>query len=360
VAQATTIDQSPRPTILFGKSGRFIVQDAWNSVALYRAADGKRLRKFGAKQRINVFDVTADEGALLVGYRDGSLGLWDINTGKNLRWQDPAQTGLKYVSDACFAHDGRSFVVCDHQDIALICETRTGRQIARVGFSPGEKNIMSAALSPDGSRGALVDLGGHLFLFDVRTRVMKDTGLTGAWPVRYSRDGKHIACRSINSGVREQLRVLKLDEPPVLKDAGQFSYIGHIQATEDGCFLATVEGPDWLPRVGVRYDPGRSRLEELWKSSDHERVQSLTDFDPSTLVGVSTDFRLVTHVTDLRTGTPKLKIDNHANYREELLSWNSNDENPQGDAPWLLVWFLVGGGSFFGLVMVLFHLLKAA
>jgi hypothetical protein len=181
---------------------------------------------------------------------------------------------------------------------------------------------MSAALSPDGSKGALVDLGERLFTFDVTSGEMTDTGLKGAWPVRYSANGEYVALRSSNSGSSEQLRVVAM---PGLTSSenGQFAHIGHIQPRPDGSFLATAgvresrEDPGSL--VGVQYQPQQGQVKELWKLRSRN-VLDRTDFDPETSIGVSTDFRLVTHLVDLRTDTILLTIDNSANARLEMVS----------------------------------------
>jgi hypothetical protein len=333
-APATTIDTSPRHAILLGKSARFLAQDAWDSVALYAVADGRLVRRFPAGQRVNAIDVTADEGLLLVAGAGGGIGVWDLETGTKVWWIGPFQTGLGYVYDASFARDGRSCIVCGYEGFALVYESRTGRQVAKVGFPPGQTLVLSACLSPDGSRGALVDLGERVFTFDVRAGAMQDTGLTGAWPVRSAADGKRLGCRSANSGVQERLRVVALDPPPTARDVGQFACIGHIRPAEGGDFLVTAEAgqrAEGTSVVGVRYSPGRDQVEELWRLGAGRGVNRLTDFDPETLLGVSTDFRLVTTLTDLRTGTSRLVIDNSANFRPEIVTSSS-----VGGSSWLL------------------------
>src|SRR5262249_40257606 len=141
--------------------------------------------------------------------------------------------------------------------------------------------------------------------------------LKGAWPVRYSADGKYLALRSSNSGVDEQLRVVAVKDL-TKPDVGQFSHIGHIKPTEDGGFLACARVgrrfDDNIATVGVEYRPGPGELKEVWKLAAAD-AENQTDFDPKRMIGVSTDFRLVTRLIDLRSGKPRLTIDNSANYR---------------------------------------------
>src|SRR5262249_40044379 len=49
---------------------------------------------------------------------------------------------------------------------------------------------------------------------------------------------------------------------------------------------------------------------------------------PRTMIGVSTDFRLVTRITDLQDGEIVREIDNSANIRAELVSFTSTGPAP--------------------------------
>jgi hypothetical protein len=154
---------------------------------------------------------------------------------------------MEYVYDAAFAHDGESCVVCDHRDQAVVLRTGTGERLGVVRFPPMQTNIMTAALAPGGRTGVLIDLGGRLHTFDVTTGTPRDTGVTGAWPVRYSADGRYIAFRSNNSGTGEQVRLVAMDGTLATRDVGTFSHIGHIRPDGGGAFLV-------CGRVGGRAD----------------------------------------------------------------------------------------------------------
>jgi WD40 repeat protein len=319
-ALAKSIDNTPRPTIILKGATKFLAQDGWDSVALYDAANGQPIHRFSAGARVEMIDLTADEKSLLVACGDGSLSLWDLATGENLWRKTPTQTGLPSVADACFAWDGRSFVVANFDDAAVVFDSGTGGRIGAATFPPRQVDVMSAALTPDGSRGVLIDLDNRVFTFDLRTGAMRDTGVMGASPVRCSADGKYAAFRSSNNGSDDWLRVLTLDANPTFRDVVKLGYI-HIRPVEDGDFLATGtrrEGGTGSA-VGVRCHPATGEVEEVWKVQGGAELARM-DFDPGTLRGVYTDFRLVTRVLDLRTEAELLKIDNSANYREEIIS----------------------------------------
>jgi hypothetical protein len=352
-AVGTTYDRSPRPTILLSDSERLIAQDSWDSVTLYRVKDAAVVRRFPAGSGIEVFALTPDEQLLVLACEEGSLSAWDVETGQRAWQQSPWQSGLSYVYDASFAQDGQSVIVCDERDQAVIYESRTGQRIGAVRFPRMQTNIMSAALSADGTSGVLIDLGERLFTFDVKTGRLTDTDLKGAWPVRYSVDGNYLAFRSSNSGTSEQLRVVAVKEQLAKRDIGQFSYIRNIRPTKEGSFLvsARVGGrfAEDMAIVGVQVWPGTGGLQEVWRRPAGKDVNEKTDFALQTMIGVSTDFRLVTHLTDLRTGASLWSADNSANYRPTVVSYTSRDVMRTG---W--VWLACGAGGFavFGLLVL--------
>ena len=324
ICQATKIDMGPRPTNLLTRSRQFIAQDAWNSVALYSMDDSKPIRRFPASASINEFEATVDEGLLLIACANGEIGVYKIDTGEKLWWRTSSQTGLGYIYDASFSWDGKTLVACNERDFLVIFNALTGEQIGKVSFPPNQTNIMSAALSPDGTKGVLVTLGGRLCTFDTNSGQMKDTGLTGAAPVRYSAGGKFIALRSNNSGDDEQLRIVAV-ENLATTDVGKFAHIGLIRAIGNSSFLACAYAGRRFENnaiVGITYQADSGELKEIWKLSTTD-VENKTDFDPKQMIGLSTDYRFVTRLIDLQTGKPRLTIDNSANYRESIVSTSS-------------------------------------
>ena len=312
-AGATSIDTRPRPTLVLPASGQFVARDSWEGVALYRLKDASLVRRFRAGYRVNKFAVTRDEKTLLIACYDGNLAAFDVATGASCWSLSPRQSGLRGGWDVSFSADGQSVVVCGMDELAIVLETRTGRQLGAVRFPPRQMSIMSAALSPDGSHGVLLTLGGTLFAFDVATGRLQDTGVTGAWPVCYSVDGKYIALRSNNSGASEQLRIVTADGNWSVRDLGQFDEIGHIKPLEDGGFLASaLAGSREEVSVGVVCWPDRGKLEELWRF--RQRGRERMDFTPDGKVGVSTTAWLETALLDLRTKTVLASVDNSAQY----------------------------------------------
>src|SRR5262249_13519473 len=87
------------------------------------------------------------------------------------------------------------------------------------------------------------------------------------------------------------------------------------------------EGPT-APHLGVQVWPDSGRTEELWRLQSNQGVSERTSYRPRTMIGVSTDFRLVTRITDLQDGEIVREIDNSANIRAELVSFTSPGPAP--------------------------------
>src|SRR5262249_53473986 len=77
VAAGTSIITRPRVTIVLEDGKRFIAQDGWTSLALYRIADGSVVYCSPAPAEVHgAVAVSPDEKHLLVACSDGSLLLW--------------------------------------------------------------------------------------------------------------------------------------------------------------------------------------------------------------------------------------------------------------------------------------------
>jgi WD40 repeat protein len=348
-AFGTKVSVAPRPS-LWLTTGAFLALDDEDSVTLYDQK-GTTLRRFGASF-ISAIAVTSDEKFLLLACYDGQLKLFDIHTGATIWTKRPLDTGLRFVHDASFAWDGRSLIVCDEEGQAFIYDTTTGKQIGAVTFPPNRTRIRSAALSPDGSKGVLVDGSEHVFIFDTASGKLQDTGLKGAGPIRYSADGRYFSFSSENPGTYAQLRVAAADGKSSV-DAGDFRCIGHIKPTADGKFLVSAmanpgsKAAAYLV-VGAVCDPDNGKVAVVWKMPFRLDVQPLTDFDSQKMLGVCTDFHLITSVLDLKNSKTLMTIDNSGNFQRRLASIHSHARG--GD--YLIVLGMIVVAGVVGVVLV--------
>ncbi len=320
VAADASYDTRPRHAILFTDGTRFVAQDAWNSVAVYRTADGEVVHRFPAPARVRCIALSPDEKCLLVGCADGgNLRLWDAQTGECLWDYQPPNDGLRDIWDVSFAGNGERVVACGQE--AIVLDVRTGGRIGGKFFPPNPTGIMSVALGPDGTSGFLIDWNRKLSSFDVLTSSQTATELAGDAPVRYSTDGKHVAFRSSGLEPVEHLSVVRVGEL-TKQDLGTFAHVMHIRPARDGSFLVTARtkryNEEGRPEfVGTQIWTEDGRVKELWRFAREQGVNERTDYLPELMIGVSTDAYLVTTVTDLRTGKVLRTIDNSANARLE-------------------------------------------
>src|ERR1700722_8160128 len=206
-------------------------------MALYRVRDATVIHRFPANRGITDIALTTDETLFLIACDDGTLSLWEVESGKRLWQQSRSQSGLRVIFDSTFALNDESCIVACDQGQAIILKTSSGERLGVIRFPPNETSVMSAALSRNNTSGFLIDLGERLHTFDTANGRLNDTGLTGAWPVRYCADGSYIAFRSKNSGISEQLRVVAARENLASQDLGQFSGIARIKQAREGRFL---------------------------------------------------------------------------------------------------------------------------
>lgn len=350
-ARGTTYDQRPRPAVLFS-DGQFVAQEAINTVTLH-GATGTPVNKFVAAGDISHLAVTPDERYLALAGA-GFVMAADLQSGKTMWSKVGAQSGLSHVYDVSFAWDGRTFVVSNVDGFVQIYETTTGKLIQTIRLPPNQTSVMSAALSPDGSTGVLVDLGAQVFTFDVSTGAMKPTGITGAWPIRYSADGRYFAFRSDNSGSSEHLRIVAVAAPTAYKDVCPSKFIGHIKPAKDR-FLVTAEATDrngQLATVGFAYTPSTAQLQRIWDLPGHSYDLQAMDFDEQKMLGLTTAVQLITKVTDLKTGAVLVTVNNNKNYQAIMLSTSSRGS---GDGRHHI--YLIVGAAVVGLLFTVLLLL---
>jgi hypothetical protein len=317
ITDGKSFNTSPRPGVLLESGKRVVVQDALDGVALYDRTGTARHRFTADGASVTAIAVTPDEAFLLIAGDDGSLRMGDLRNGAVVWTKTGMETGLGFVYDASFAWGGSSVVVCGLSDGALVYDTATGAPRGHGRFRPDGGMPFSAALSPDGSTGALVEAGtpGRVFTFDVASGRTTDTGLTGMWPIRISSDGRYLAFRNTELGAGQRLDVAPLFDPTPTNftRVGRFRYFEHVRPTADGRFNITARSTHGQRStsmvMGAVCDPATGELRNVWGIVPGSDDLLRTDFDAGAMVGVSTTFNLKTTVTDLTNGGPRLIID---------------------------------------------------
>lgn len=136
-----------------------------------------------------------DGKTLLAGAWDGSIRLWDVAAGKEIR-QFHGHKG--WVRSVAFSPDGKTFASGGKDKIVRIWETATGKELRRLQGHPND--IRYLRYSPDGK--LLASLGGlALRLWDaaIGREVRRIDSRSGIASLAFSPDGKILAYGGVNS-----------------------------------------------------------------------------------------------------------------------------------------------------------------
>ncbi len=332
------IDASPRPAILLRKSDRFIVISAWNSVGLYSLKDGKLLREFPVGEHLDgPGQMDPGEQFLVNVNRNGTISLWEIDSGKKLWSKRPFPEEKRlYALVMSFSADGGRLLILGDKKF-FVYETRSGNIIGEInrGYGAGWTGI----LSPDGSQVLLSkEQSGEVQLIDVTTGVMKRLDVGGGRVLQYTTDGKFAAFIDGRSGApRWELRVVSMDDAREVKQVGVFESWKVVRPVPGGSFLILGKGiiatpersGEWPLRdrtksLLFRYDPATGKVKMMDGVALPYGVAYPGDFDLERMVGITTYSELVTRVIDLRTGKDLLIIDNRRDAKppySELSQW---------------------------------------
>ena len=138
---------SPIDSVALSPNARFVLTGGDDgTVRLWDVATGKQIRSFkGHKSRVNSVAFSPDGRTALTGSYDNSARLWDVDSGRQLR----AFTGhTNYVLSVAFSPDGRSALTGSEDGTARLWDLASGRLIH--SFVGHTKAVSSVDFSPDG------------------------------------------------------------------------------------------------------------------------------------------------------------------------------------------------------------------
>jgi WD40 repeat protein len=323
---ASTIDVSQHESVVLSHSKQFIAQDAINGVALYSLGDMNAIRRYRAQGSVVKFAIDPTEKVLVMCCSDGSSCAKEIASGESF-WELPAtEARLPSLDIIRISHNGSVFLGASGKARVTVYELATGRSICEVPTPPDATYWVSMDVSPDGNQCVLVsDTGKGLYQFFIKSEKLSSMGVAGVGYVRYSADGEYIAFRRREESSIESVLIVKSDGSGVF-DLGSFCAVGMFRPSADGGFLLTVtsvaqnlvtNSPSY--RVsGLWWHPRPTHVQQLWQAPIWCGEAVKMDFFPDQLIGITTDFRLVTWITDLRSDQLVGKIDNSANYRPAM------------------------------------------
>lgn len=257
---------------------------------------GRVTGRFQLDKQPSQIVVSPDGSYAAIAGQNGPVSLFDLRTQKCVWSQYPATSGIMSVSDLAFASDGKSLIVASFGPRAVVFDAATGKRL-HILTAIEDDSLVSAALSPDGRRAAMVGLLGRVQVVDVNSgRCIGQ--FPGTSTIRYSSDGRFLATLTDRDGSQRHLRIIPADPLGNGTDLGARESIGRIEPAADGKFLVTTERTQGLTK-GFVCDSKSGQMTPSWEISSLY-IQRLANFDPLRKIAVSTDNDYVTHIADFR------------------------------------------------------------
>jgi dipeptidyl aminopeptidase/acylaminoacyl peptidase len=186
-------------SVAYSPDGKLLAAGSWDgSVRLWEVATGKEVRQFvGHKGWVSAVAFAPDGQTLATGGKDRDVHLWEAATGKPLRQLTGHQDRIAAV---VFSPDGKSLASNGHDGTLRLWEVAAGRELRQIG-GKSHSPACPAVFSPNGktlvSTYQVAVRQGVVCLWDVATgkEVQRFTEL-GEYPAEalaLSPDGKTLA-----------------------------------------------------------------------------------------------------------------------------------------------------------------------
>jgi WD40 repeat protein len=300
--------KSSRSAVICQSSTWVIIQSSMESASLYDYATGRRLRDFNLGEAVGTLAVSIDEQYLLLAGQSGSARVWQIVDGKELT---AISLAGESINDVSFSGDGSKFCVACMSGAVAIFRTVGGVRIAEFQLND---SAMTSSLSTDGSLCLVIDQRNCVFAVDVVDKKIRPWSVRGTWPLRLTKDGCFAVM--VSADARSCVQIIEVQSQSEIACSANLA-VERVHSLADGSTLITgIEGTS-RTEVGIRFDPAKRSLEQLWRLSvdvnSHSRGM---DFDPRVGIGVTTDYRLVTRIINLKDGSVGRVFDNSEYYSE--------------------------------------------
>ena len=162
---------------------------------IYDAETGKELNVVETDPLINSVSFSPDGKAIISAFDNGTIIIWNADTGKSLKWLEGHTDG---VNSASFSPDGKKIVSASDDRTIRIWDAETGKE-QKVVYA--HDIVYSASFSPDGKHIISVSADGTARIWDTETG-MELRKFDGSYiSATFSSDGKKIAFGSTDGTI---------------------------------------------------------------------------------------------------------------------------------------------------------------
>ncbi len=255
-----------------------------------------------------------DGAQILSGHDDGTIRLWDRQTGRTIR---KIKSAGRKAAHSAITPDGKAIVCVNHDDNPIrIIDVGSGeviRNVSKMNIAKFEHtaHVESLAISPDGKTMALSAPRGKIGLWEIQSGRLVgklDTGVSEDDIVIFSPDGKTLAAGGLNQNIllweiksgALQWKLLPLpSEEEVRMVEENAKQLASLKAERERRIQqADAEVATWEGKIRISFesygepnDPMKSRLGEKARPHQKRKGQS-----PQTATGVWLRFRNDSHL----------------------------------------------------------------
>lgn len=252
-------------------AGRLLATGSGGTIKLWDVATGKELRTLDAHTKpVHALALSGDGRLLASGSYEPAVKLWDTTTGRELHAL-AGHGGL--VNSVALSRDGRVLVSSGDESALKVWDTATGQELRTLASPTGD--IINLALSPDGRTLLAGSLDGDAQLWDVTNGQLRATLAGQRGPLAFSADS-----RTFLTGRRDEQHNTVLTLWDTTTGRALRSFVSRLRVTAPAFFCAD----DKLLVTGS----GDTRI-VVWDVASGRELAALINVDDADWIAVAPD-----------------------------------------------------------------------